>query len=107
MDSSYYFEKLHEGTNQTSAQQDKAALAKVFVPEIRERLGELQKKVVGKGTKLNVHESAIAQAEQHLNDLEAYYDSIESGKRKTLTADTARKYINFVQDKMAALEELV
>lgn len=107
MDSSYYFEKLHEGTNQTSAQPDKAALAKVLVPEIRERLGKLQKKLAEKGTKLNGYESAIALAEQHLNDLEAYYGSVESGKRKTLTAETARKYINFVRDEMAALEELV
>jgi predicted S18 family serine protease len=107
MDFSYYFEKLHEGTNKTSAQQDKAALAKALVPEIREQLDEFKKKLAGKGTKSNDHESAIAQAKQHLNDLEAYYDSIESGKRKTLTADTARKYINFVQDEMAALEELV
>ncbi len=107
MDSGYYFEKLYDGTNRTSAQPDKAAVAKVLVPEIRERLGELQKKLAGKGTKLNGHESAIDQAEKHLNDLEAYYDSIERGKKKTLTADTARKYINFVRDEMTALEKLV
>jgi DNA repair exonuclease SbcCD ATPase subunit len=108
MDLTYYFEKLHNGTTSVkTTQQDKAALAKVLVPEIRERLRELKNRLVGKGAKLNGHESAIAQAEQYLAELEAFYDAVEKGKKKTLKVDAARKYINFVRDEMAALEKLV
>lgn len=107
MDLGYTFEKLYDGTFQSSTQQDKAALAKVLVPQVRERLGELKSKLVGKGTKLNCHESAIAQAEQHLTALEGYYDRIEKGGKKTLKADAARKYVKFVQDEITALEKLV
>lgn len=82
-------------------------MAKVLVPEIRERLGELKNRLVGKGAKLNGHESAIAQAEQYLTELEAFYDAVEKGKKKTLKVDTARKYIKFVRDEMTALEKLV
>ena len=106
MDISYYFEKLHEATNKTSAQREKAGFAKDLMPHIREQLAEYQKKLSGKGSKSNGHESAIAQAEKRLNDLEAYLNSIISGKKKSLTADIARKYINFVRDEMAALEKL-
>ena len=67
MDLNYSFEKLHNGTTSVKiTQQDKAALAKLHVPRLREYFGELKNKLAGKGTKLNGHESAIAQAEQHL-----------------------------------------
>lgn len=50
MDLTYYFEKLHNGTTSVkSSQPDKAALAKVLVPEVREQLGELQRKLAEKG----------------------------------------------------------
>lgn len=108
MDLTYSFEKLHNGTTSVKVtQQDKAALAKVHVPQLRQYLGELKNKLAGKGTKLNDHESAIAQAEQYLTELEAFYDAVEKGKKKTLKVDTARKYINVVRDEMTALEKLV
>lgn len=108
MNLNYYFEKLHNGTTSVKiTQQDKAALAKVTVPRIRERLGELKNLLREKGTKLNGHESAIAQVGQYLTELEAFYDAVEKGKKKTLKVDTARKYINFVRDEMNALEKLV
>ena len=108
MDLTYYFEKLHDGTTSVkSSQQDKAALAKVLVPGIREGLGELQRKLAEKGVNLGGHASAIAQAESYLTDLEGYYDSVEKGRKKTLKVDTARKYIDFVRDEMAALEKLL
>ena len=107
MDMGYYFEKLHDGTNKTSAQRDKAEYAKVLVPLIREQLQEYQSDLTTRGVNLKSHESAIAQAEQHLNDLERYFDSIISGKKKTLKVDTAREYINFIRDEMAALEKMI
>jgi hypothetical protein len=108
MDLNYSFEKLHNGTTSVKiTQQDKAALAKLHVPRLREYLGELKNKLVGKGTKLNGHESAIAQAGQYLTELEAFYDAVENGRKKTLKVDTARKYIEFVRNEMAALEKLV
>jgi hypothetical protein len=108
MDLTYSFEKLHNGTTSVKiTQQDKAALAKLHVPRLREYLGELKNKLAGKGTKLNGHESAIAQAEQYLTELEAFYDAVESGRKKTLKVDTARKYIEFVRNEMVALEKLV
>jgi len=77
------------------------------VPRLREYLGELKNKLAGKGAKLTGHESAIAQAELYLTELEAFYDAVEKGKKKTLKVDTARKYINFLRDEMTALEKLV
>lgn len=107
MDLTYTFEKLYNGTFKSSTHPDKAALAKVHVPEVRERLGELKSKLVEKGTKLNGHESAIAQAEQHLTALEGYYDSIEKGNKKPPTDVAARKLVDFVRDEITALAKLV
>jgi hypothetical protein len=43
MDLNYAFEKLYNGTTSVKiTQQDKAALAKVHVPQIRQYLGELK-----------------------------------------------------------------
>jgi hypothetical protein len=107
MDLTYSCEKLHNGTTSVkTTQQGMAALAKIHVPRLREYLGELKNKLAGKGTKLNGHESAIAKVEQYLIELEAFYDAVEKGNKKTLKVDTARKYINFVCDEMAALEKL-
>jgi hypothetical protein len=108
MNLNYAFEKLYNGTTSVKiTQQDKAALAKIHVPEIRQYLGELKNKLAGKGTKANGHESAIAQAEQYLTELEAFYDAVENGRKKPLKLDTARKYIDFVRDEITAVEKLV
>jgi len=64
MNLNYAFEKLYNGTTSVKiTQQDKAALAKIHVPEIRQYLDELKNNLAGKGTKANGHQAAIAQAE--------------------------------------------
>jgi hypothetical protein len=77
------------------------------VPGIRQYLGELKNKLAGKGTKANGHVSAIAQAEQYLTELEAFYDAVENGRKKPLNLTTARKHIDFVRDEIKALEKVV
>lgn len=108
MDLTYVFEKLYNGTTSVkTTQQDKAALAKVLVPQVREYLGELKNKLAGKGTNASGHQSAIAQAEQYLTELEAFYDAVENGKKKPLNLTAARKHIDFVKGEITALEKLV
>ena len=80
---------LYNRASQSSTRQEKAALAKVIVPSIREGFGELKNELVEKETELNGYESAIAQAEQHLEELGRYYDSVERGDKKRLKVDTA------------------
>jgi archaellum component FlaC len=107
MDISYYFQKLHDGTNQGPIQGDKAALAKVYVPRIRETLQTYHKELTDKGVNLNAHESGIALAEQRLDQLEDYFGSIIDGKRKTMNVTTAREYINFVEEQVTGLEKML
>jgi predicted translin family RNA/ssDNA-binding protein len=108
MNLNYAFEKLYNGTTSVKiTQQDKAALAKIHVPEIREYLSELKNKLAGKGTNANSHQSAIAQAEQYLTELEAFYDAVKNGRKKPLNLTTARKHIDFVKGEITALEKLV
>lgn len=107
MDISHYFQKLHDGTNQGPTQGDKAALAKAYVPRVRETLQTYHRELTEKGVNLNAHESAIALAEQRLDQLEDYFGSIADGRRKTMNVTTARDYINFVEEQISGLEKLL
>jgi archaellum component FlaC len=107
VDISYYFQKLHDGTNQGPTQGDKAELAKVFVPEIRETLQKYHKELIEKGANLKAHESNIALAEQRLDQLEDYFGSIAGGKRKTMNVTTAREYINFIEEQVNHLGKML